>query len=233
MSLRPADTDAESSAVHAWGGRWWRFVSRRYRRACNGLREICQGTLPDDGAAQVAIIQAILESHRLRATVDESRESALASTSRRGTRRRLGLSASTGGRNPGSRRPDSARWSRLPGPGRTPAYTSLRWHYRSRHESLIAVSNHEFHDNRLVLFPSPDAKREETGLHFRHEAGTCYERGVRKRFNAGEARAVADAVMEHAQRRPDSDAWRRRLQPFAGAPDRGRGRVPAPSRPVH
>lgn len=64
----------------------------------------------------------------------------------------------------------------------------LRWHYRSRHESLIAVSNHEFYDNRLVLFPSPDAKREETGLHFRHEAGTCYERGVRKRFNAGEAR---------------------------------------------
>lgn len=54
-----------------------------------------------------------------------------------------------------------------------------------------------------MLFPSPDAKREETGLHFRHEAGTCYERGVRKRFNAGEARAVADAVMEHAQRRPD------------------------------
>ena len=79
----------------------------------------------------------------------------------------------------------------------------LRWHYRSRHESLIAVSNHEFYDNRLVLFPSPDAQREETGLHFRHDAGTCYERGNRKRFNAGEAGIVADAVMEHAQRRPN------------------------------
>ena len=79
----------------------------------------------------------------------------------------------------------------------------LRWHYRSRHESLIAVSNHEFYDNRLVLFPSPDAQREETGLHFRHEAGTCYERGNRKRFNAGEAGIVADAVMKHAQRRPN------------------------------
>ena len=78
----------------------------------------------------------------------------------------------------------------------------LRWHYRSRHESLIAVSNHEFYDNRLVLFPSPDAQREETGLHFRHDAGTCYERGNRKRFNAGEADIVADAVMEHARRRP-------------------------------
>ena len=79
----------------------------------------------------------------------------------------------------------------------------LRWHYRSRHESLIAVSNNEFYDNRLVLFPSPDAQREETGLHFRPDAGTCYERGNRKRFNAGEAGIVADAVMEHARCRPN------------------------------
>ena len=79
----------------------------------------------------------------------------------------------------------------------------LRWHYRSRHESLITVSNHEFYDNRLILFPSPDAKREETGLCFRHDTGTCYERGARKRFNTGEARVVADAVIEHARRKPD------------------------------
>ena len=79
----------------------------------------------------------------------------------------------------------------------------LRWHYRSRHESLITVSNHEFYDNRLILFPSPDAKREETGLCFRHDTGTSYERGARKRFNTGEARVVADAVIEHARRKPD------------------------------
>ena len=79
----------------------------------------------------------------------------------------------------------------------------LRWHYRSRHESLIAVSNHEFYDNRLILFPSPDAQREETGLHFRPDTGTRYERGTGKRFNAGEASIVADAVMEHAPRRPN------------------------------
>jgi len=28
----------------------------------------------------------------------------------------------------------------------------LRWHYRSRHDSLIAVSNNEFYNNRLVVF---------------------------------------------------------------------------------
>ena len=40
--------------------------------------------LPDDGAAQVAIIEAILESHRLRATVDKSHDLLLASASRCG-----------------------------------------------------------------------------------------------------------------------------------------------------
>jgi len=30
---------------------------------------------------------------------------------------------------------------------------TLRWHYRSRHESLIAFSNATFYDGRLVTFP--------------------------------------------------------------------------------
>ncbi len=32
----------------------------------------------------------------------------------------------------------------------------LLWHYRSRHESLIAFSNHNFYDSKLLTFPSPD-----------------------------------------------------------------------------
>ncbi len=31
----------------------------------------------------------------------------------------------------------------------------LRWHYRSRHHSLIAVSNREFYENHLCVVPSP------------------------------------------------------------------------------
>ncbi|TGQ76875.1 hypothetical protein EN849_33010, partial [Mesorhizobium sp. M2D.F.Ca.ET.206.01.1.1] len=31
----------------------------------------------------------------------------------------------------------------------------LRWHYRSRNESLIAFSNHHYYQNRLITFPSP------------------------------------------------------------------------------
>lgn len=78
----------------------------------------------------------------------------------------------------------------------------LRWHYRSRHESLIAVSNREFYENRLVTFPSPDADRAEVGLAYHHLPDAHYDRGGR-RANRAEARAVAQAVMEHARARPD------------------------------
>ena len=78
----------------------------------------------------------------------------------------------------------------------------LRWHYRSRHESLIAVSNREFYDSRLVIFPSPGANPHARGLRFRHLPDTAYERG-KSRTNPLEARAVAAAVMEHARDFPD------------------------------
>lgn len=78
----------------------------------------------------------------------------------------------------------------------------LRWHYRSRHESLIAVSNHAFYNDRLVVFPSPDAGRRDVGLRFHHLPESAYDRG-RTRTNPIEARAVARAVIEHAHTRPD------------------------------
>jgi very-short-patch-repair endonuclease len=76
----------------------------------------------------------------------------------------------------------------------------LRWHYRSRHESLITLSNHEFYENRLVVFPSPGS-RSRMGLAFHHLQGTAYDRG-KTRTNPGEAAAVADAVIEHARQHP-------------------------------
>lgn len=77
----------------------------------------------------------------------------------------------------------------------------LRWHYRSRHESLITVSNHEFYDHKLVVFPSPDADRRESGLVYNYLEHTSYDRG-RTRTNKEEAKAVANAVMEHARKTP-------------------------------
>ena len=77
----------------------------------------------------------------------------------------------------------------------------LRWHYRSRHESLIAFSNQEFYDGELVIFPSPDAGRQATGLRFHHLPDAVYDRG-RSAANQREAEAVAKAVMEHAVTAP-------------------------------
>lgn len=78
----------------------------------------------------------------------------------------------------------------------------LRWHYRSRHDSLIAVSNNEFYDNRLVVFPSPGGNETARGLRFHHLPDTAYERG-KTRSNPAEAKAVAKAVIEHAKTYPD------------------------------
>jgi superfamily I DNA and/or RNA helicase len=78
----------------------------------------------------------------------------------------------------------------------------LRWHYRSRHESLITVSNHKFYDNKLVVFPSPDSEKNDSGLIYHYLPETSYDRGGTK-TNKLEAKAVALAVMEHAKSNPN------------------------------
>ena len=76
----------------------------------------------------------------------------------------------------------------------------LRWHYRSRHESLIAPSNHLFYHDQLVVFPSPGGP-EKLGLAYHHLPDACYERGT-TRTNPREAAAVAEAVLHHARTTP-------------------------------
>ena len=82
----------------------------------------------------------------------------------------------------------------------------LRWHYRSRHQSLIAVSNSEFYENKLVVIPSPYAQESGRGLSFHAvPEGVFYsgEKSVEGRFaNPVEARVVAEAVMRHAVENP-------------------------------
>lgn len=78
----------------------------------------------------------------------------------------------------------------------------LVWHYRSEHESLIATSNSEFYDNRLVIFPSVGTGDERVGLHFHHLPEATYDRG-KSRTNLEEAREVAQAVLKHAHAYPE------------------------------
>jgi len=76
----------------------------------------------------------------------------------------------------------------------------LRWHYRSRHESLISLSNREFYENKLVIFPSPGSKTK-MGLAFHQLKNAVYDRG-KTRTNPIEAEEVAKAVFEHALKNP-------------------------------
>ncbi|MFH1950950.1 MAG: DUF3320 domain-containing protein [Pseudomonadota bacterium] len=78
---------------------------------------------------------------------------------------------------------------------------TLSWHYRSKHESLIAVSNQEFYDNRLLIYPSPRERSETHGLQFVHLPETVYDRG-RSSTNRKEAKAVARAAVEHYRSYP-------------------------------
>ena len=75
----------------------------------------------------------------------------------------------------------------------------LRWHYRSRHESLIALSNQEFYDNNLLIYPSPCHETLSLGLKFEYMEDTVYDRG-RSSSNRMEARSVVEAAGDHYQR---------------------------------
>lgn len=77
----------------------------------------------------------------------------------------------------------------------------LSWHYRSKHQSLIAVSNREFYENRLFIVPSPYDAVAGMGLKFKLLQDAPYERGT-SRTNPTEARVVAQAVIEHARTHP-------------------------------
>ena len=72
----------------------------------------------------------------------------------------------------------------------------LKWHYRSRHESLIAISNQEFYQNNLLIFPSPVDKAEHLGLKFVHIPDAVYDRGQTS-TNKREAEVVVKAAFAH------------------------------------
>lgn len=77
----------------------------------------------------------------------------------------------------------------------------LSWHYRSRHESLIAFSNHEFYDGRLVTFPSALDETDGLGVKFVLVEDGTFDRGG-SRTNRPEARRVSEMIIEHMRATP-------------------------------
>ncbi len=79
----------------------------------------------------------------------------------------------------------------------------LRWHYRSLHPGLIAVSNRNFYENKLLLPPSVllDNSKHGFGVNFVASPQGGYERGISSR-NILEAKMVADAIIQFARDNP-------------------------------
>ncbi|MBQ0114806.1 MAG: DUF4011 domain-containing protein [Bacteroidales bacterium] len=72
----------------------------------------------------------------------------------------------------------------------------LSCHYRSKHESLIAFSNTNFYDSRLITFPSVDDQQRKVTL--QHVNGV-YDYG-RTRSNKAEADAIVAEVIDRLER---------------------------------
>lgn len=79
---------------------------------------------------------------------------------------------------------------------------SLRWHYRSRHEDLIAFSNIKIYNSQLITFPSSIEKAIDCGVEYVYVHDGIYDRGGKKN-NIIEAKKVADLVFEHFNKHPN------------------------------
>lgn len=75
---------------------------------------------------------------------------------------------------------------------------SLRWHYRSRDESLIAFSNARYYASSLFTFPGPVADKREIGVSCERVDGV-YDRGA-SRTNRKEAEALVAHLVARLQR---------------------------------
>ena len=68
----------------------------------------------------------------------------------------------------------------------------LTWHYRSKHESLIAFSNNTYYGSKLCTFPSPDAP--DSHVHLSLVENGVYDRGFTKRNKEEASALVADVI---------------------------------------
>lgn len=69
---------------------------------------------------------------------------------------------------------------------------SLDWHYRSRHESLIAFSNHRYYESKLITFPA--AVTRASAVTWRRVDGV-YAKG-KGRTNQAEAKAMVEETVK-------------------------------------
>ena len=71
----------------------------------------------------------------------------------------------------------------------------LKWHYRSKHESLIAFSNSQYYGNELFTFPSVDDRQAKVSL---VPVQGVYDRS-HSRSNMAEAKAIVDEILRRLE----------------------------------
>ena len=79
---------------------------------------------------------------------------------------------------------------------------TLLWHYRSRHEHLIAFSNAKIYKNNLITFPSSVDKVSDNGVEYVYVKDGTYDRGGKK-GNINEAQKITELVFDHFKRFPN------------------------------
>lgn len=68
----------------------------------------------------------------------------------------------------------------------------LGWHYRSRHDALIAFSNAHYYEHRLTIFPPANRLSDHLGIKWHPVSEGCYE----NQSNVKEAEALVTHLLE-------------------------------------
>jgi superfamily I DNA and/or RNA helicase/very-short-patch-repair endonuclease len=76
---------------------------------------------------------------------------------------------------------------------------TLLWHYRSRHEDLIAFSNSHIYKNELITFPGSAISKTDTGVEYYKVSDGVYE----DRCNVPEAKKCVELIIDHINNHPD------------------------------
>lgn len=82
---------------------------------------------------------------------------------------------------------------------RNAMHTMLNWHYRSKHESLIAISNKLYYESNLICLPSPNFSSGDNGLIFEHCPETIYS----GQKNEKEAELIVERLISEIKKEPD------------------------------
>ena len=78
------------------------------------------------------------------------------------------------------------------------ARRDLKWHYRSRDESLIAFSNKEFYNDRLIIFPNSFIDTDHLGIKIK-KVDAFYQ----GQTNRDEAIEVKNSICEFMEKYPE------------------------------